>query len=95
MVISWTITNPMGWWKMPVAGSGDLLISRSERESQKKSSGHHLNVGFISSKTLKGPWTHHPDEKSLENVSRRLRLCRALCDEVDILSFLGSVSSII
>jgi len=34
-----------------------------------------------SSRLLKGPWTHCPDDKSLANVIKRLQLCRTLCDE--------------
>ena len=50
-----------------------------------------LNVGRTSSKTLKGSWTHCPDDKSLANVVRRLQLCRALCDEVDVLPLPNSI----
>ncbi|KAF9653093.1 hypothetical protein BDM02DRAFT_3265744 [Thelephora ganbajun] len=34
-----------------------------------------------SPKMLKGSWTHCPDDRSLENVTRRLQLCRTLCNE--------------
>jgi hypothetical protein len=85
--------NPMGWWKMPAAGSGDLLISRSERGLQ-KSPGDHLSVVWTSPKMLKGSWTHCPDDKSLANVIKRLQLSRALCDEVNALPpFPSSISS--
>lgn len=69
---------------MLVVGSGDLLINKSEHNSQ-KSPKHNLNVDSTSPKVLKGAWTHCPDEKSLVNVIKRLRICRVLCDEVNII----------
>ena len=81
----------MGSWKIPVAGSGDLLISRSERDLQ-KFTGLHLSVGLTSSKMLKGSWTHCPDNKSLASVIRRLQIFQALCDEVNALPLLNSIT---
>jgi len=80
----------MGWWKIPVAGSGDLLINRSERDFQ-KSPGLHLSVCETSPKMLKGSWTHFPDDKSLASVMKRLQLCQALCDEVNALPLPNSI----
>lgn len=76
---------------MPVAGSGGLLISRSERDLR-QSPGDDLNVGLKSARMLKGSWTHFPDNESLANVTRRLQLCRALCDEVNAFPLPSSVS---
>lgn len=45
-----------------------------------------------SPRMLKGSWTHTPDNKSLANVTRRLQLCQALCDEVTAFPLLSLVA---